>query len=147
MDLWNLSLNRALQVPLPNYCLVGRWLCHMTDGTFVHQSIAAAAPKPAECAIGWIAHYTLGVLFAAGLVAMEPQWLRSPTLMPALNFGIATVVIPFFIMQPAFGQGVAASKTPNPTQAPLRSLINHAVFGAGLYVAALAIRPVLAAQT
>jgi hypothetical protein len=37
-------------------------------------------------------------------------------------------------MQPSFGFGFAASKTSNPAQARLRSLMNHAAFGAGLYL-------------
>jgi hypothetical protein len=110
----------------------------MTDGAFRHPSIAAAARKPAECAIGWIAHYAIGGLFAVILVALTtPQWLRSPTLMPALVFGVVTVGFPFFVMHPSFGLGLAASKTPNPTQARLRSLMNHAAFGVGLYLSAL----------
>lgn len=52
--------------------------------------------------------------------------------------GLGTVAIPFLVMQPSFGLGIAASKTPNPTQSRLRSLMNHAVFGLGLYVSALA---------
>ena len=48
------------------------------------------------------------------------------------------MVFPFFIMQPAFGLGVASSKTPNPTGARLKSLMRHIVFGVGLYVCALA---------
>jgi hypothetical protein len=99
MDLWAILLKRAFNIPSPNYCLVGRWLRHMTNGTFKHPSIAAAAQKPAECTIGWIAHYTIRALFAIALVALAtPQWLQSPTLMPALVFGIVTVGFPFFIM-------------------------------------------------
>ena len=63
----------------------------------------------------------------------------SPTLMPALIFGIVTVGFPLFVMHPAFGLGLAASKAPNPMQARLRSLINHVVFGFGLYLSALAL--------
>ena len=138
MDLWTVFLNRAFNIPMPNYCLVGRWLRHMTDGVFRHPSIVAAAAKPSECIIGWIAHYTIGALFALALVALTtPQWLQSPTLMPALIFGIVTVGMPLFIMHPAFGLGLAASKAPNPMQARLRSLMNHVAFGAGLYVSAL----------
>ena len=140
MDLWAEFLKRAFKVSSANYCLVGRWLRHMTDGVFRHPSIAAAAQKPAECAIGWIAHYAIGALFALALVAVTtPQWLRSPTLLPALIFGVVSVAMPFFIMHPSFGLGLAGSKTPNPTQARLRSLMNHAVFGIGLYVSALAV--------
>jgi hypothetical protein len=140
MDVWTVFLNRAFAIPLPNYCFIGRWLRHMTRGTFAHPGIAAAAPQPAECPIGWIAHYTIGMVFAFSLVAFAtPRWLQSPTLAPAFVFGIVTVVFPLFVMQPAFGLGMAASKAPNPTQARLRSLMNHAVFGIGLYLSALAL--------
>jgi Protein of unknown function (DUF2938) len=56
---------------------------------------------------------------------------------PALLYGLATVVFPFFVIQPAFGLGVAGSRTPNPLQARLKSLATHTVFGVGLYVCAL----------
>lgn len=147
MDLWAVSLKRVFNIPSSSYCLVGRWLRHMADGAFKHPSISAAAEKPAECAIGWIAHYAIGVLFALALVAwVTPQWLRSPTFMPALIFGLATVAFPFFVMHPSFGLGLAASKAPNPTQARLRSLMNHAVFGVGLYVSALFVGSMLEAH-
>ncbi|QQS55681.1 MAG: DUF2938 domain-containing protein [Candidatus Competibacteraceae bacterium] len=138
MDLWAIFLKQAFKIPSSNYCMVGRWLLHMTNGSIKHQSITAAAQKPAECTIGWVAHYTIGALFALALVALAtPKWLQSPTLMPALVFGIATVGFPFLIMHPSVGLGIAASKTPNPMQARLRSLMNHAAFGVGLYVSAV----------
>jgi len=138
MDLWTIFLRHTFKIPSPNYCFVGRWLRHMANGSFKHPSITAAAQKPAECTTGWIAHYAIGVLFALALVALAtPEWLRSPTLMPALIFGIVTVGFPFFIMHPSFGLGLAASKAPNPMQARLRSLMNHAAFGVGLYVSTL----------
>jgi hypothetical protein len=133
MDLWGMLSRRVFNMPAPNYCLLGRWLGHMMHGVFKHSGIAAAAAKPGECAIGWIAHYTIGILFALVLASAMPGWLGSPTLPPALAFGVVTVVFPFFIMHPGFGLGVAASKTPDPAQARLRSLMNHAVFGFGLY--------------
>ncbi len=140
MDLWALFLKRVFNTPLPNYCFVGRWLRYMPGGIFRHASIAAAPQKTAECAVGWIAHYAIGVVYALSLVLLtSPRWLQKPTLLPAIVLGLATVAIPLFVMQPAFGLGAAASKTPNPAQARLRSLMNHAVFGLGLYISALAI--------
>jgi len=65
---------------------------------------------------------------------MGKDWLQNPTLISALIFGMVTVSAPFLIMQPSFGLGVAASKTSSPMQARLRSLMNHAVFGVGLYL-------------
>jgi hypothetical protein len=134
-DLWTLFLKHAFKITPSSICLVGRWLRTMPEGTFKHSNIASSSQKSAECTVGWIAHYITGVLFAIAFVAFAGNdWLQRPTLTPAVVFGIVTVAAPFFIMQPSFGLGVAASKTPSPMQARLRSLMNHAVFGAGLYL-------------
>ena len=144
MDLWNLVLKRAFGIPSLSYCLLGRWLRHMPHGTVRHASIGAAAPMPFECRVGWLAHYSIGVTFALAFVAIASRdWLARPTLPPALLFGIVTVVVPFLTMQPAFGLGVAASRTPKPWQARLKSLATHTVFGVGLYLAAVGVRHVL----
>lgn len=138
MDLWGVFLKRTFSIPSLNYCLVGRWLRHMPEGTFKHVSIATAPQKRFECTVGWIAHYVIGAVFALVLVALAPGgWLARPTPLLPLLFGIGTVLVPFFIMQPSLGLGIAASKTPNPTRARLKSLMTHTVFGAGLYVCAV----------
>jgi hypothetical protein len=137
-DLWTVFLKHAFRITPSNLCLVGRWLQTMAEGTFRHSNIASAPRKSAECTVGWIAHYIIGVMFAVAFVAFAGSgWLQHPTLLPALLFGIVTVLAPFLIMQPSFGLGFAASKTSNPTQARLRSLVNHTAFGAGLYLSAL----------
>ena len=134
-DLWGLFLKYAFKIPPSNICLVGRWLRYMPEGTFQHANIGSSPRKSAECVIGWIAHYTIGVTFAIVFVALaSSNWLQHPTPIPAIAFGLVTVLAPFFIMQHLFGFGFAASKTPNPGQARLRSLMNHAAFGAGLYL-------------
>ncbi|MCC7094423.1 MAG: DUF2938 family protein, partial [Ignavibacteriaceae bacterium] len=43
----------------------------------------------------------------------------------------------FFIMQPAFGLGIASSKLPNPNLLRLKSLGTHLMYGIGLYVSAV----------
>jgi len=126
--------------------MLGRWLAHMPSGTFWHASIARAPQKPLECLVGWSAHYTIGVALALGFVAIvSREWLARPTLLPALLYGVGTVVLPFFVMQPALGLGVAASKTPNPMQAKVKSLVTHSVFGIGLYSCASAVNHLLRA--
>lgn len=137
MDLWNLFLKRAFGVPSLDFCLLGRWLAHLPGGTFRHARIAAAAPMRFECALGWLAHYSIGIGFAVALVALaSPAWLVRPTLPPALGFGLVTVVFPLFVLQPALGLGVASSRTPHPARARAKSLATHAAFGLGLYLAA-----------
>ena len=144
MDLWALLIKHAFGVPLANYCLVGRWLSHMREGKFMHVSIAAASQKRAECSVGWIAHYVTGTVYAFILIAfVSTSWLVRPSLLPALLFGVGSVIVPFLVMQPLFGLGVAASRAPNPTQARLRSVMAHAVFGVGLYACAVGVSYVL----
>jgi hypothetical protein len=140
MDLWNLFLKRTFGVPSLNYCLLGRWLRHIPGGTLRHAAITAAAQKPHECTVGWVAHYTIGVVFALGFIGLTSgDWLTRPTVLPALLYGLATVVFPFLIMQPSLGLGIAASRTPNPMPARLKSLVTHTVFGIGLYLSALGV--------
>jgi hypothetical protein len=144
MDLWNLFLKRTFSIPSLNYCLLGRWLRYMPGGTFRHMSITAAPQKPFECTVGWIAHYSIGVAFAIVLVVLTSgDWLARPTLPLAILYGIGTVVFPFLVMQPSLGLGIAASRTPNPLQARLKSLATHTVFGVGLYLCARGVGYVL----
>ncbi len=137
MDAWGLMLKHVYGVTGLDYRMVGRWIGHWPRGRFRHDGMAKVAPVAGEGAIGWIAHYGIGVAFAAGLVAVAgSDWLSTPTVLPAMLAGVVTVAAPFFVMQPAFGLGIAASRTPNPVAARLRSLITHLVFGTGLYAAA-----------
>lgn len=137
-DLWALFLKYAFRITPSNICLVGRWLRYMPEGVFQHSNIASTPPQRAECTIGWIAHYLIGVTFSLVFVALAgPAWLRQPTPIPALLFGVVTVLAPFFVMQPLMGHGLAASKSPHPAQARILSLMNHVAFGAGLYLFAL----------
>jgi hypothetical protein len=140
LDAWLLLLQR-LGLPTMNFVLLGRWVGHGLRGRWRHASIAQAPPVPGERGLGWLVHYLVGVAFAgvlAGWLGMD--WWRAPTLAPALAFGMATVAVPLFVMQPAMGLGVAARKTPAPLKSSTRSLANHAVFGLGLYLAAAALQ-------
>jgi hypothetical protein len=144
IDLWALFLRRAFGIPSLNYCLLGRWVLHMPRGTFVHRSIAAAEPRPHECPAGWTAHYGIGTGFALLFVFLvSARWLERPTPLPALAFGVVTVLVPWLVMQPALGLGVASSRAPSPAQARLKSLMTHTVFGLGLYLSALVLAPLL----
>jgi len=138
LDLWNLFLRRAFGIPSLDNALLGRWLLSMRDGVFRHARIAASPAQPAERTVGWLAHYAIGAGLAIGFVAIvSVDWLARPRLLPALVYGVATIVFPFFVLQPSFGLGIASSRTPRPAQARLKSLATHVVFGVGLYLCAL----------
>jgi hypothetical protein len=137
LDLWSLGLKR-LGVPVLDFALLGRWIGHMRRGRWSHRRIADAAPVAGESWIGWSAHYAVGVAFAALLVSVYgPAWALSPTFFPAFVIGVLTAAAPLFILQPAMGAGIAASKTPQPLLNSLKSVLSHAIFGIGLYLAAL----------
>lgn len=136
LDLSALARKALQGATLPDYGLVGRWLAGIAHGRLRHESIAAAAPLRGERAIGWFAHYLIGIAFAGVLVAIWGlDWVRQPTIAPALIVGIGSVAAPFLLMQPGMGAGIAASRTPHPGAARVRSLVTHALFGLGLYVA------------
>lgn len=137
MDAWLMLLKR-LNVPTLNFGFIGRWIGNGAGFGWARDGIAKAPPVQGELLLGWLAHYAIGVLFAALLIGIcGIEWAQAPTLVPAVSVGITTVLIPLFIMQPAMGAGIASSRTSKPWLNVLKSLANHTVFGIGLYLAAL----------
>lgn len=139
LDLWSLVRARMLHVPSLDYALVGRWLAWLPRGRFVHAPIAATAPVRGERALGWSAHYLVGIAFAAMLVLAWPRWPAQPTLLPALLVGVGSVLAPLLLLQPALGLGIAARRAPRPARARAQALLSHAVFGLGLYATGIAL--------
>lgn len=138
LDGWNYMRHVAFDVPLTRYEYIGRWMLHMLDGKFWHESIKQSAEMPGELLAGWTGHYMIGVFFALMLLAgWGLKWLQRPTLMPAMLVGLITVLIPYFIMQPAMGSGIAGSLTANPQAAIIKVIVSHVVFGFALYAAGL----------
>jgi hypothetical protein len=141
LDLWNYLRHILFDVPLTHYDFIGRWMLYMLEGQFYHPSIKQSAPIQGELIIGWMGHYTIGILFALILLAgWGLKWLNRPRLLPAMIVGLVTVAVPYFIMQPGMGQGIAGSLSPNPQNAILKVIISHVVFGFGLYFAGFIIK-------
>ena len=136
MDVWGM-IQKAMGITTLNYAMVGRWAGHLCRGQIAHVQISRAEPINGELPLGWVIHYAVGVAFAALLIGVYGvAWLHHPTLLPAVLVGVVTVLIPFFVMQPAMGAGIAATRTPTPWINRLRSVLTHAVFGGGLYLSA-----------
>ncbi len=142
LDVWALFLQRTFGIAPPNWAMVGRWVGHLPQGTFVHEDIGRAAPVPNELAIGWVFHCAVGIAFAAALLAVWGLgWARNPTFIPALIVGYVTIGCGWFILQPGMGAGIAAMKRPNAMQIRALNILGHTVFALGLYGAALLVRP------
>jgi hypothetical protein len=140
MDLWGLLLRRGFNVSTLDYSLLGRWIGHLPQGRLRHGRIADAVPVRGERPLGWVAHYTIGIVFAVLLLAVAgPAWAQAPTVTPALAVGVATIVAPWFVMQPAMGAGIAGAKTPSPSATRARNLGTHISYGIGTYATELVI--------
>jgi len=138
MDVWA-ALLRQFGVPSLNLALLGRWIGHLPRGHWTHVRIASAAPVRGELWIGWCAHYSIGITFSALFLGTYGLgWARSPSVLPALFLGIATVIAPLLILQPGMGAGIASRRTPRPVFNSIKSLVTHTVFGLGMFLAALA---------
>lgn len=136
MDIWLIFLKQC-GVPTLNFAFIGRWGGHVFRGKFAHASIAKAAPISGELLLGWLIHYAVGIVFAGLLISVcGIAWIATPSLTPALLIGVSTVLIPLLVMQPAMGLGIAASKTPAPFKSCIRSVVNHTIFGLGLFLSA-----------
>lgn len=137
MDVWAAFLKLAFDVSGLNLSMLGRWIGYLFKGKLLHNGIGQSPPIAGEALIGWVCHYLIGITFAGVLLFFwGTSWLKSPTLGPALIIGLGTLVFPYFLMQPGFGMGIAASKLPNSHIVQMKSLMAHTVYGIGLFLAA-----------
>ena len=143
IDLW-VTLLKLFKIKSLDYRYVGRWIGNIPKGKFFHTKIQDSPPIPHELIIGWTVHYLIGITFAFILVAVYGiSWLDKPSILPAIIIGLITAAGPFFIMQPAFGFGIASSKLPNPNLLRLKSLSTHLIYGIGLYLSAILLNKIL----
>lgn len=141
MDVAGEVLKRVFAVPQLSYALVGRWVLLMREGRYFHNTILQTPPVAGERLVGYGAHYFIGIVFAGVMLsATGLQWMNGPTPAEPLLTGVLSLAAPFLLMQPPFGFGIAASKTPHPWTARARSLMAHLSFGLGLYVIGLVLQ-------
>lgn len=140
LDIWALFLARSMNLPATNWAMVGRWFGHMPRGKLHHSSLSAVEPVKGELAIGWTAHYVIGIGYGLLLLALwGPAWLNEPTVLPPLILSWVLLIAPFLLMMPGMGMGFAGSKTPSPVITRIKSIAAHSVFGVGMYLSALAL--------
>ena len=117
--------------------MIGRWFAHMPRGRFAHGAIAEAEPVANELTIGWIMHYLVGAAYGVVYLGVIVVVLKSqPTLLNGFVFGAVSVVVPWFMMQPALGLGVMGSKAPNPAVPRYTALAAHCLYGVALFAGA-----------
>lgn len=134
LDIWQRILKLATGIPPSNWAMAGRWFGHMPRGRFVHEVMADAEEIPNEQALGWSLHYLIGLIYGflyLGLIVLV--FGQQPSFANGLAFGVASVVVPWFMMQPGMGLGVMGRNTPNPAMPRYLALTAHTLFGISLW--------------
>ena len=135
LDLWQRLVHATIGIPPANWAFIGRWFGYLPRGRFVHRPIAATVALPGELALGWTLHYLIGIAYGFAYLGLMVFGLdRPPTLLNGLAFGAASVVIPWFILQPGLGIGVMGRLAPDPRVPFFMALTSHVLYGAALYV-------------
>jgi hypothetical protein len=88
-----------------------------------------------ELALALLAHYAVGVAFAALYLFATQRLGMSPlSVFPALTFGLITSLFPLFQMFPAMGFGWFGMRGAGDTSLLMSSLTGHAGFGLGIWL-------------
>lgn len=133
LDAWAYASKHWLGLPTANWSMVGRWIGHMPQGRFIHQSVADATPVAGEAAIGWTFHYMIGLLYGLAYVLLLRISQSEPTLLSALVLAWVFLAAPWLIMQPGLGIGIFSRKAPKPWLMRGVSVLAHTFFGVGLF--------------
>ena len=116
--------------------LVGRWTVALTQGVFSHRDIRQTSPYRNEVAAGWVFHLLIG---GGGVALLFPLLWPADVLpqqpLPYLLFGLATSVLPWFILLPSFGWGWWGRNGPKGSNALLASPLSHLPYGLGIWLA------------
>ena len=127
-----------LSAPLPPH-LIGRWFAFIARGQLCHADIAHAPGVSHEMAIALPVHYAIGIVLTGVYICSMSYAGRAPrNLGLALAFGLCTNVLPWLLMFPAMGYGFFGWHGPEGTRLCLSSLLNHALFGIGIWLGVMA---------
>lgn len=119
-----------------NIALIGRWFLHLLHGQFTHANILDSKPFTRENNVGWVFHFLVG----GGCVAlMYPPFFQvtglfslNNHLLGGLIFGLATSLLPWFVLLPSFGWGFFGRRGPQGSNALLASTLSHIPYGLGV---------------
>jgi len=119
-----------------NVALVGRWFLGLMRGRLAHADILASPSLPGEARLGWAFHLLIG---GGGVALIYPAVLLTLGIAPAthpmlggLLFGLATSLLPWFVLLPSFGWGCFGRRGPRGANAWLASPLSHIPYGLGV---------------
>lgn len=119
-----------------NIALVGRWFLSLLHGQFAHANIIDSKSFPREVIAGWVFHFLVG---GGGVALIYPLLfqatglpLHNNHLLGGLLFGLATSLLPWFVLLPSFGWGFFGRRGPQGSNALLASTLSHVPYGLGV---------------
>jgi len=119
-----------------NVALIGRWCLGFLHGQFTHVNILDVQPLPHETRAGWLFHFLVG---GGGVALIYPfffyasgQSFPENHLLGGLLFGLATSLLPWFVLLPAFGWGAFGRRGPQGSNPLLASTLSHIPYGLGV---------------
>ena len=130
MDVLLYLRHKWLRQPWFDYRVLGLALLKTT----LPQALKHPHAHTTASLLGWGLHYVIGVLLAVSAVYLATiLGFNTLSLAFCLLYAMATVVLPFYSMQPLLGLCFAARKTAQPWRNRGKSLFTHTLFGLCLY--------------
>lgn len=118
-----------------NRAFIGALARGWTNGIFVYNSPSTIVPGAGDYYFGVASHYLIGIVFAIP-VFFAVYSSNSKIGLPWIYvYGLLTSVASLFVLFPAVGLGVAASKSDHQLYMVYSNLINHTFYGLGLVLA------------
>ena len=140
LDIVQQLMRLLLGWPVTNWAIIGRWAAHLPQGQFVNHSVGTLPPVKNELGLGWLVHYGVGITYGAiYLFLVYVVFGTSPSFISAMTFGLVSVAVTWFVMEPILGAGFMGSNTPRPNITRMHDLASHLGFGFGLYLGGLLI--------
>jgi hypothetical protein len=119
----------------------GRWYLGIAQGRFVHAQIAESPEQRGEKRAGLVGHDIIGTALAVFYV-LGAEWagVSAASFGAAVGYGLATCVLPWFLVFPALGFGVFGRAAPSELKVFTASVLNHFGHGLGLWWSASLLR-------
>ena len=111
--------------------VIGRWAGGMLRGQWRHVDASSEDPGTLDVPLGLATHYLTGIALTEAFV-LVPWRQPAPTFAAAVAYGVATSVLPLFVLFPSLGYGPAGLRSGEAARLARIMLVGHTAFGAGI---------------